>query len=369
MLSNKDIWDVNNNKDDTNVFYHKIEEFKKGRGLTNKLSKQLEDYNDDLDEKVDVMKTDHIQQLSNNECKLNNLRQINCISNNKIHNPYNNCVSIKPNCSNTVYDFNPIAQAIYFTPQQKQIKLNVANEIMNVSIVPRQLRFASQNNDCENTKTHSPNHWNSYKQTIVFQNSKFDSPYQACLNNSQVKTSFNAKQCKEQSRVKYNQTNHSNSLCPSTGVNEAVSQKINIEDIIIGKDKRTTLMLRNIPNKYTLNNILEEISSSFWGKYDYINLPIDIDRKLNLGYAFINFTDPFHIIGFYDAYRSRKWLKHKSDKKMDMNYADKQGKRENNGKDIQSNYFAEEDKRFNLSALQIKTEIPVVSLLLLIFFL
>ena len=37
--------------------------------------------------------------------------------------------------------------------------------------------------------------------------------------------------------------------------NGYTNNKINFDNIIIGKDKCTTLMLRNIPNKYTLNNI------------------------------------------------------------------------------------------------------------------
>lgn len=53
--------------------------------------------------------------------------------------------------------------------------------------------------------------------------------------------------------------------------------KVDLTNIITGKDKRTTIMLRNIPNKYTLQNLVDEINSLFLGKYDYINLPIDYD--------------------------------------------------------------------------------------------
>jgi hypothetical protein len=53
--------------------------------------------------------------------------------------------------------------------------------------------------------------------------------------------------------------------------------KINIDNIISGKDKRTTIMLRNIPNKYTLCNLVEEINQVYLGKIDYINLPIDYE--------------------------------------------------------------------------------------------
>lgn len=139
------------------------------------------------------------------------------------------------------------------------------------------------------------------------------------------------------------------------------TKKIIIDNIIMGKDKRTTLMLRNIPNKYTLANVVEEINQTFWAKFDYVNLPIDYERKLNLGYAFVNFVDPFHIILFYELYHNRKWSKYHSDKKMDMTYADKQGKKDINCKDEQT-YYAIEDRRFNFSQLTPKLEIPICHL-------
>lgn len=138
------------------------------------------------------------------------------------------------------------------------------------------------------------------------------------------------------------------------------NNKINLDNIIIGADKRTTLMLRNIPNKYTLTNIVDEIGNAFWGKYDCINLPIDYETKLNLGYAFINFTDPLHIILFYAKFYHKKWSKYKSDKKMDMTYADKQGKKDITFK-AENIYFPQEDKKFDFNMLKPLIEIPNVS--------
>lgn len=136
-----------------------------------------------------------------------------------------------------------------------------------------------------------------------------------------------------------------------------LGNKVNFTNIIMGQDKRTTLMLRNIPNKYTLNNIVDEIGTEFWGKYDCVNLPIDYETKLNLGYAFVNFTDPFHIIQFYSKFHQKKWSRYKSEKKMDMSYADKQGKKDITLK-ADNNYFAEDDKRFEFSKLKPLIELP-----------
>jgi RNA recognition motif 2 len=56
-----------------------------------------------------------------------------------------------------------------------------------------------------------------------------------------------------------------------------------------GQDSRTTLMIRNIPNKYTQKVLMQTIDNAgFYGKYDFFYLPIDFKNRCNVGYAFIN---------------------------------------------------------------------------------
>ena len=40
-------------------------------------------------------------------------------------------------------------------------------------------------------------------------------------------------------------------------------------------------MLRNIPLKYTINNLVEELNSMFLGKFDFVNMPINYDVRIN----------------------------------------------------------------------------------------
>ena len=103
---------------------------------------------------------------------------------------------------------------------------------------------------------------------------------------------------------------------------------INLIDILTCKDSRSTLMIKNIPNKYTISSFLEEINGSFKDTYDLFYLPIDYVNKCNLGFAFINFVESFHIILFYEVYRGKKWKKFNSDKKCELLYAKYQGKNE-----------------------------------------
>jgi hypothetical protein len=103
---------------------------------------------------------------------------------------------------------------------------------------------------------------------------------------------------------------------------------ISIYKILQRLDMRTTIMIRNIPNKYSMTCFLEEVDKDFNGKYDIFNLPLDYKNNCNLGFAFINFIDPMYIIMFYELYKGKKWTKFKSDKICELAYAKIQGRKE-----------------------------------------
>ncbi|TAQ90445.1 hypothetical protein B7494_g1292 [Chlorociboria aeruginascens] len=66
---------------------------------------------------------------------------------------------------------------------------------------------------------------------------------------------------------------------------------VDINRIRQGIDVRTTVMLRNIPNKVDQAMLKSIVDESSHGKYDFMYLRIDFSNNCNVGYAFINFTD------------------------------------------------------------------------------
>lgn len=102
--------------------------------------------------------------------------------------------------------------------------------------------------------------------------------------------------------------------------------QLDLDKIISGEDNRTTLMIKNIPNKYTSKMLLAAIDESHKGTYDFVYLPIDFKNKCNVGYAFINMVSPSHIISFYEAFNGKKWEKFNSEKVASLAYARIQGK-------------------------------------------
>jgi len=149
--------------------------------------------------------------------------------------------------------------------------------------------------------------------------------YDFQLTNQQKKIDYPYNQIKNFNEVKYE--NNNNVMIKKTNKNlDTPRNKIYLENIIRQKDKRTTIMIRHIPNKYTIKLLVNELNLYFKDKYDLIYLPIDIVNCCNLGFGFINFTNNFHILSFYEHYYGKKWRKFNSDKKCELAYAKIQGK-------------------------------------------
>ncbi|ESW11316.1 hypothetical protein PHAVU_008G019500 [Phaseolus vulgaris] len=102
--------------------------------------------------------------------------------------------------------------------------------------------------------------------------------------------------------------------------------ELDIDRIKRGEDIRTTLMIKNIPNKYTSKMLLAAIDERHRGTYDFVYLPIDFRNKCNVGYAFINIINPDLIIPFYQVFNGKKWEKFNSEKVASLAYARIQGK-------------------------------------------
>jgi RNA recognition motif-containing protein len=79
-----------------------------------------------------------------------------------------------------------------------------------------------------------------------------------------------------------------------------------VPDKIVQKNW-TTLIIRNIPNKYTKEQMLATLNKKFKDQFDFFYLPIDFFNDCNVGYAFINFVSVKEIESFYRTFNNQKW--------------------------------------------------------------
>ncbi|KAF2172753.1 hypothetical protein M409DRAFT_16718 [Zasmidium cellare ATCC 36951] len=88
------------------------------------------------------------------------------------------------------------------------------------------------------------------------------------------------------------------------------NQEVSVARISNGQDVRTTVMIRNVPNEWTCEDMKTAVDAVSFGKYDFAYLRIDFERNLNVGYGFVNFIDAESIIPFLQHYHSRDWNQH-----------------------------------------------------------
>jgi hypothetical protein len=88
----------------------------------------------------------------------------------------------------------------------------------------------------------------------------------------------------------------------------------------------TTVMMRNLPNKYTQRMLLTEINhTGFLGTFDFLYLPIDPETNANRGYSFLNFIDPGFAWMFKVTYEGRRMNRFNSNKVVSVMPATLQG--------------------------------------------
>ena len=102
---------------------------------------------------------------------------------------------------------------------------------------------------------------------------------------------------------------------------------VDIKRVIFLEDKRTTLMIKNIPNKFTGEFLLNIIDQNFKGTYNLFILPTDTNKFKNFGYAFINFTSSYFIPYFYYMFNGKMWSSTNSQKICEITYSKIQGKK------------------------------------------
>ena len=134
------------------------------------------------------------------------------------------------------------------------------------------------------------------------------------------------------------------------------NKKIDIINIISGLNTKTMLEINNIPKEYNLYNFREELNNNgFKDKFNYLifeskdrYVDNDVSENKNVNYefnedkkcyrkAFINFTDPLHIIVFYELYQN-KFFDIKGQKCINIFYSEhKPGRKINLISEIKNN--------------------------------
>ena len=158
--------------------------------------------------------------------------------------------------------------------------------------------------------------------TTNYDSKSFESNSINSINDSSLSENSNNNQIKEN---KKNEQNEKNEQKEKEKIDEK-DMTLEINKVISMEDKRTTIMIKNIPNKFNKDLLLSIINQNFKGTYDLFILPTDINKYKNFGYAFINFTSSYYIPYFYYMFNGKMWSSTNSKKICELTYSKVQGK-------------------------------------------
>jgi hypothetical protein len=79
----------------------------------------------------------------------------------------------------------------------------------------------------------------------------------------------------------------------------------------------TTIMIRNIPNRYSQRKLINELKGlGFDGAFDFVYAPLDSKTLVNVGYAFVNFKSPQWALRCVEVFREHRFKQQRRDKKF-----------------------------------------------------
>ena len=299
----------------------------------NKFGPHLMDYNHLQNNNLNLEQT--------NLTNLNNINSFNMNNNfmyNRIPKMNLNMVYYIPIQQQTIPNNNNFINNSKIIPNINNIITNNDNNSNNINlksknkesnnIINNNIKNGNNNNGNkikEKEKSVSKEKKTKNKSTINNNNSnqKFENNN---INNNNFRNNDNNNYKNNNSIYKNNDSHNSNINSNNNNNNCSKGEKnlLILDDIISGKDTRTTVMIRNIPIKYT-DSILINALEEFKGKYDCLYMPYDYEKKGNKGYAFINFVNPLHILYFHEKFCGKKWPLFESSKICELNSANFQG--------------------------------------------
>ena len=215
-----------------------------------------------------------------------------------------NIINENHSSENIIKNVSEISNSKEDSPKENTLKMKEKDE-KKLNIDNNKSTLATNNNN-QKQKLNSIVNTNNYNNNISNKN---------CNNINKINNNSN---------INNNNINSSNLIQNNNNLYKGGKQVLNLDDIVTGKDTRTTVMIRNIPIKYT-DEILIETLKEFSGKYDCLYMPYDFDKNGNKGYAFINFVNPLHILYFYEKFSGKKWVLFESSKICELNVAHFQG--------------------------------------------
>ena len=155
---------------------------------------------------------------------------------------------------------------------------------------------------------------NTFMNASYFGRSTNDSGYaDSFSNNSSINFNSNERKSDNSIKIKNNYKSY----------NDVV---VDMKKVLSLEDKRTSIMIKNIPNKFSKEILLSIIDQNFAGTYDIFILPTDMSKNKNFGYAFINFISSYYVPNFYYMFNGKKWSNTNSEKVCQIAYSKIQGK-------------------------------------------